>query len=74
MIQQIVRLPEGQVEVYPQNQTFQQQVYQPVAEGLVFRKPEISKFPPILSPGVIPPGQAVNINNGLPPSHPAPNQ
>jgi hypothetical protein len=31
VIQQVVRTPEGQVQVFPQNQTSQQQVFQPVA-------------------------------------------
>lgn len=76
VIQQIVRLPEGQIEVFPQNQTSQQQVFQPpVAEGLVFRKPEISKCPPMLPPGVLPgQPQVININNNSqPPNPPAPN-
>lgn len=31
VIQQVVRTPEGQVQVFPQNQASQQQVFQPVA-------------------------------------------
>lgn len=53
VIQQVFRTPEGQVQVLPQNQASQQQVFQTVAKDLVFRQPEISKCQPFLPSTVI---------------------
>jgi hypothetical protein len=75
VIQQIARPLKGKVEVSPQNQTSRQHVFQPVSEGLVFRKPEILNLPQNLPPGVDgEQAQVVNIDNGQPANLLAQNQ